>query len=59
MISKDIIKSARKKSDGFEKRKGRDWLENSAATNTQQPQAKATLDGRIVSNSLPLRIVRL
>ncbi|SET70591.1 hypothetical protein SAMN05216412_11366 [Nitrosospira multiformis] len=25
-----------------EKRKGRDWLENSAATNTRQPQVKAT-----------------
>ncbi|SCY13878.1 hypothetical protein [Nitrosospira sp. Nsp13] len=30
------------------KREGRDWLENSAATNTQQPQTKAALDDLII-----------
>jgi len=29
---------------GLEKRKGRDWLENSVGSNSQQPQVKAALD---------------
>ena len=36
-----------------EKRKGRKWLENSAATNTQQPQANATLDATPVLTGQP------
>lgn len=33
---------------GYAKGNGRDWLENSAGSNSQQPQAKAAIDGAIV-----------
>ena len=33
---------------GYEKSKGRNWLENSAGSNSQQPQVKAALDGAII-----------
>ena len=39
----------------YDKRKGRDWLENSAATNTRQPQAKAALDAASVYDTDPIR----
>jgi hypothetical protein len=33
---------------GLDKHKGRDWLENSAGSNSQQPQVNAALDGAII-----------
>jgi hypothetical protein len=38
-----------------QKRKGRNWLENSAATNMQQPQVDAALDKAIVYSTYDLR----
>jgi hypothetical protein len=40
---------------GYEKRKGRDWLENSGGYNFRQPQANATLEKAIVYDTHPIR----
>lgn len=40
---------------GYEKEKGRRWLENSAGSNSQQPQAKTALDAAIVYQTEKLR----
>ncbi|SEO38572.1 hypothetical protein SAMN05216404_11961 [Nitrosospira multiformis] len=39
-----------------EKRKGRDWLENSGGYNSRQPQAKATLDATPAYNRASVRL---
>lgn len=40
---------------GYEKAKGRTWLENSAGSNTQQPQVKAALDNAIIYETNAIR----
>lgn len=40
---------------GYEKSKGRNWLENSAASNSQQPQVKAALDNASVYDASHVR----
>lgn len=40
---------------GVEKRKGRDWLENSVGSNFQQPQVKAALDNSTIYDTDSIR----
>lgn len=44
---------------GVEKRKGRDWLENSVGSNSQQPQVKAALDRATIYDTDSIRNQRV